>query len=95
MAAHVLCCISHADEMYLVEIGKKNSLWSLTFPRNNLGTGKAGIDSRLSFSNTFTLLVYSRRRHSFQLGGLSLSRLVSGIIEESPSLSSFPGPGTI
>lgn len=48
-------------------MGKKNSLWSLIFLRTNLATRKAGIDSRLSFSNIFTLLVYYCWRYSFWL----------------------------
>lgn len=79
-----------------ITIGKKNSLCSLMFPRNNLNTGKAG--NRLVFlsATIYTsglLPLKALLPTAVTMGGPSLTELVSGITEKCPSQSSFPAWG--
>lgn len=78
-------------------MGKKNSLWSLVFPGNNLSAGKAGNGLSSFFQRHIyisdLLLWRALLPASVTKGGPSLSELVSEITEESPSPTLFPGLG--
>lgn len=78
-------------------MGKKNSLWSLVFPGNNLSAGKAGNGLSSFFQRHIYISDLLLRRAllpaSVTKGGPSLSELVSEITEESPSPTLFPGLG--